>query len=94
MGTAGLSFALTGLRPNPSRGSRLGVEFTLALASPARLELLDVGGRRVAAREVGTLGAGSHVIDLAAGRRLAPGLYMVRLTQGVQVRTARAVILE
>lgn len=89
-----LGFALAGLRPNPAHGSRMSVEFVMALATPARLELLDVSGRLVAAREVGALGAGRHAIDFAAGRRLPPGLYLVRLTQGADVRTMRAVVLE
>ena len=89
-----LSFALAGPHPNPARGNRMRVEFVLAVATPARLELLDVSGRLVAAREVGTLGAGSHSIDLAAGRRLPPGLYLVRLTQGTETRTVRAVVLD
>jgi len=33
----------------------LSVAFSLPDASPARLELFDVGGRRIAAREVDTL---------------------------------------
>src|SRR2546430_6969498 len=32
------------------------------LALPARLELLDVSGRRVAVREVGSLGPGPHAV--------------------------------
>jgi hypothetical protein len=34
------------------------VQFVLPTTVPARLELFDIAGRRVAARDVGTLGPG------------------------------------
>jgi hypothetical protein len=55
---------------------------------------VDVTGRRVAEREVGVLGAGRHSVSLAAERRLAPGLYLVRLTQGVNMQVKRVVVLK
>ena len=93
-GEAPLAFALDPVRPNPSRGGTLAVCFTLASAAAASLELLDVAGRRIAAHEVGSLGAGRHALDLGEGLRLAPGLYLVRLTQGTNSRTAKVVLLE
>ena len=87
-------FALVGVRPNPSRGEGLSVAFTLPAAAPARLEVLDVSGRRVVAREVGSLGPGRHTLDLAEGRRLAPGLYLVRLTQGANARVRRVAVID
>ncbi|HTO92468.1 MAG TPA: T9SS type A sorting domain-containing protein, partial [Candidatus Sulfotelmatobacter sp.] len=93
-GAVSASFALAGLMPNPGRGDRLTVAFSLASAEPARLELYDVSGRRVSARDVGTLGAGYHVIGLAQGHRLAAGLYVMRLTQGARVATVRAAVVE
>ncbi len=93
-GTAPLAFALEGARPNPSRGGQLSVAFTLPTPASARLELLDVSGRRVAQREVGALGAGRHSVALAADRPLAPGLYLVRLTQGADVRVTRVAVLK
>ena len=81
--------AIAGFRPNPAAGEAR-VAFTLASKEPARLEVLDVSGRRVATREVS--GApGEHVAALG-GTRLAPGVYVVRLTQGGQTATARAVV--
>jgi hypothetical protein len=77
---------------SPARGGRLGVRFTLPVAERARLELLDVGGRRVAAREV--VGAGRHEVTLGAGQRVSAGVYFVRLTQGANVARARVVVLE
>jgi hypothetical protein len=89
-----LAFALSGPRPNPARGGRLSVEFVLTRPLPARIELLDVAGRVVAKREVGSLGVGRHTLDLASGRTLPAGLYLVRLTQGAESRSVRAVILD
>jgi hypothetical protein len=88
-----LVFALNPVRPNPGPGDRLGIEFVLPRAGPARLELLDASGRRLAVREVGGLGPGRHVVDVAEGHRLAPGLYVVRLSQAGAVRVRRAAVL-
>jgi hypothetical protein len=77
---------------NPTR-SEIRVAFSLPNASPARLECFDLAGRMIAAREVGTLGPGSHFVTLASGRRLPPGAYVLRLSQGSRSRTARAVVL-
>ena len=87
-------FALDPVRPNPTQSGALTVRFTLPRVAPARLELLDVGGRCVVAREVGAAGAGTRSVELAAGGRLAPGVYLVRLTQGANERVMRVVVLE
>ena len=69
------------------------MHFTLSSAEPARIEILDPAGRRWRSRDV-SLTPGAHAIDLAAGSRLPPGLYLVRLKQGGVVRVARAAVLE
>jgi hypothetical protein len=87
-----LALALSGLMPNPTlRG--LTVAFALPDALPARLTVLDVAGRTVAGLEVGSLGAGAHTVDLAGGRALPPGMYLIRLTQGARTLTARGVVI-
>ena len=88
-----LDFALLGGRPNPSSG-RLSAWFTLPAARPAMLELWDVSGRRIAAREVGSLGAGEHTVDLTPRQALPPGVYLLRLTQGERTSTMRAAVLK
>ena len=92
--TGPLELALEGARPNPSRGSRMLVQFVLPNDAPARLELFDLTGRRVADRAVGALGPGRHAVDLASGRRLPAGLYLIRLTQDARDRSLRSVHLD
>jgi hypothetical protein len=87
------AFALEPVHPNPARGGELTVRFTLASPAAASLGLFDVAGRRVAAREVGSLGAGPHALDLGEGRHLAPGLYLVCLRQGTDTRVTRVAVL-
>ena len=93
-GEIAVAFALDNVRPNPTNGRGLNVAFALPTGAAARLELLDVGGRRVLARDVGLLGAGRHTVNLSAGRRVAPGLYWVRLTQGANQRGTRVAVIE
>jgi hypothetical protein len=94
--TAGVQqvFALEGVRPNPAVGGDLTVFFSLPGSGAARLELLDVSGRRMAAREVGSLGPGPHSMNLASSATLAPGIYLVRLTQGEKTLVSRAAVLK
>lgn len=87
-----VAFALEGARPNPARGDRLVVAFALPTGGPAQLELVDVSGRRVLSREVGSLGAGRHTLDLAAGGQASPGVYWLRLVQGIHQQTIRVAV--
>jgi len=84
--------SLRGLRPNPS-GAQGSVDFSLPDDRPARLELFDVGGRRVMERQVGFLGPGIHALPLGTGARLPAGVYLLRLTHGNRALTARGVIV-
>jgi hypothetical protein len=86
------SFALRSASANPSAGA-LKVSFTLPDATPATLVLMDVTGREVTRMDVGSFGPGTHVADLAQGRRLAAGFYLVRLTQGARHTVLRASIV-
>jgi hypothetical protein len=84
--------ALAPPAPNPA-ASRLAIAFTLPSAGPALLEVLDIGGRRVAKREVGALGAGQHVLTFSEAAGWRPGIYLVRLAQGGQALTTRVSIV-
>ncbi len=86
------SLALEGFRPNPSAGSPI-VAFTLTSSAPATLEVLDVIGRRVLSREVGSLGPGRHLLRLEGDASLAPGVYVIRMRQGGQGRTTRGLLI-
>jgi hypothetical protein len=86
-------FALEGAIPNPSPNGRLNVQFVLPTDERASLELIDITGRHVATREIGSLGPGRHNLDLAERAHLPAGVYLVRFTQGDRVQTRRAVVL-
>ncbi len=83
--------ALAPPRPNPAQAATL-LGFSLPEAGEARLEIMDVSGRRVWARRE-TLAAGAQVwrwagLD-ATGSTAGPGLYLVRLTTPWGARTTR-----
>lgn len=86
------ALALAGARPNPARGA-VALAFTLPDAAPAQLALYDLAGRRLAARDVGTLGAGPHLVPLTDAP-LAPGLYWATLAHGAGALRARIVVVE
>jgi len=86
------AFALERVRPNPAPASRLVISFSLPVSAPARLEMFDVRGRRVAVQEVGGQ-AGRNSVRLSTVR-LAPGIYMLRLTQGSDARTQRVTVVD
>lgn len=80
--------------PNPSRGP---VTLSIAQreAGPVRIEVVDVGGRRVRAAELPSAGAGPRLWlwDGRDGRgaRVAPGAYRVRAT-GPSGGTSRSLV--
>jgi len=71
-------------RPNPSRG---GIAFTWRAGTRARLEILDVGGRRVRVADA----SGGFTWDGrdASGRVTRPGVYLARLADARGVRLLR-----
>jgi hypothetical protein len=75
------SFALSRVEPNPSVGE-LRVSFSLLDDTAASLEVYDLTGRRLESQELGSLGAGAHIVALGRGVRWPPGIYEVRLKQG------------
>ena len=86
------AFAIDRLSPNPSRRA-FTVDFTLPAAAPASVEMLDVQGRRLLHRDLGVLPAGRHSASLAPDARLAPGVYLVRVTWAGQSRVARVALI-
>jgi hypothetical protein len=88
---ASARLALHGMTPNPAPAGAAVIGFSLPDARPARLEVVDVAGRRVFAQEVGSLGGGEHAVRVNGAAPLPPGLYLIRLTQGIRTLTAKAV---
>jgi len=91
-GEGGWRLALAGAWPNPARGE-IRAHFTLAGRERATLELIDVAGRRVLRREVGSLGPGAHAVALGSSPGLQPGLYFLRLAQGGRVLGSRVAMV-
>ena len=83
--------AIASVAPNPAARD-LWVSFTLPRATPATLRLIDVAGREVRRRDVGTA-AGPQRLNLAEGSLLPAGIYEVKLTQGDRSVTARASVV-
>lgn len=90
-GATAPALGIRALLPNPATGPPE-VSFTLPSSAPAVLELVDIAGRRRCALAVGALGPGLHRATLGAGVALAPGLYVVRLTQSGTGITAKLVV--
>ena len=89
---ANMEFTLRVVTPNPTQQD-LRVSFGLPDAQPARIEVFNVSGRLVAAREVGGLGPGFHAVTLGEQATLSSGVYIVRLTQGGRSLATRAVLV-
>ncbi len=89
--------ALAPPSPNPFRpgAGALRVRFALPQAGPARIELFDVGGRRIATLLDGVSPAGERAVEWsgAGAAPAAPGLYLVRLTAAGSSLTRRVLVL-
>lgn len=79
-GGGALELALEAVRPNPASGTAT-VRVSLPTTGPATVVVADALGREVARLIDGSTVAGTHALALDT-RRLAPGVYVVRLTTG------------
>lgn len=90
------SFALFGAVPNPVARQSL-IAFEIPRAAFVRLEVYDAGGRVARKLVEGSFAAGRHssVWNGAGedGRRLAPGVYFMRLEAGGDRATNKVTIL-
>ena len=87
--------ALLGCWPNPA-SHELTVSFALpagAHATGGTLELVDLLGRRVAGHDLTGLGAGSHQVALLEHQTLPPGVYLVRLKCGADIRLSKVAVV-
>jgi hypothetical protein len=87
-----VALSLGGFRPNPAAGS-WEIVFSLPDAAPARLEIVDVRGRLIFAREVGGMGAGPHHVGLDGSERPAPGIYWLRLLRAGESRIRKGIVV-
>jgi hypothetical protein len=79
--TGAPQLALRRIVPNPT-ATGLQISYALGSSAPARLVLLDVTGREILRRDLGSPGAGDHQVSLEPGTVPAPGQYWLRLSQG------------
>lgn len=88
----GARLSLGPAAPHPARGA---VAFDVVAPAGARLEILDLQGRRVAVLFDGVADATRVAWDGrdGAGGRVAPGLYLARLTGDGATRSRRVVLL-
>jgi len=85
-------FGIRSLSPNPGAGPFV-VSLALPSRAPARVELLDVSGRRISEAEVRPA-AEETSIRIARPDGMRGGIYFVRLTQGDRVAVRRLAVLE
>lgn len=90
----GAAFHLKTSWPGATASGPLEVRFSLPAADPARLDLIDLQGRRIAGREVRAGASGQGRITLSETALLKPGVYFVRLQQGGVQKTARIAVLQ
>ena len=90
-------FALGPNYPNPFNPST-NIPYQLAASSAVRLEVFNLLGQRIATLVDGERPAGFHTATWhatdAAGRAVAAGVYIYRMTVGVESQTGRMVLLD
>jgi len=87
-----LQFGIHSIGPNPAVESAV-LSLSLARRGNASVDLIDVSGRRVFTRDLGTLEAGNHRVPLDGLGRLPAGLYMVRVKSGADAGSTRLMLV-
>jgi hypothetical protein len=90
---ARVDWAIVAVRPNPAREG-FAVAFSIPDDTDARIDVLDLHGRRVLGRNLTRIGRGSHVVAFPEARDLAAGVYWVRLGQGGRSLATRVVVIQ
>lgn len=83
-----MTLAIESPRPSPSKGA-VSLAITLSDARTAKLDVLDLAGRRVAGRDLTGLGPGRHVVEVQEIESLSSGLYVVQVSQAGETRRTR-----
>ena len=90
-------FALGPNYPNPFNPSTI-IPYQLAASAAVRLEVFNLLGQRLATLVDGERAAGFHTATWhatdAAGRAVGAGVYIYRMTVGVENQTGRMVLLD
>jgi hypothetical protein len=73
--------------------AKLEVSCDLPERGPARIDVYDVGGRRMNRRELTAAAPGRMTIEAGAGAKLPPGPYWVRISQGKYAPATRMVLV-
>lgn len=87
----GVECGLHPIASNPAHGP-FDVAFALPSSEPARLEILDVSGRRVESLDVTPRGGLQHA-RVGGAAHLAPGVYLVRLSQADRQWSRRVAVV-
>jgi Galactose oxidase, central domain len=87
------ALAIERVGPNPSR-SGVELSFNLPVAQTVSIEVLDLAGRRVAAKPAAEFSAGRHQVRVDETARLSPGLYFLKLTGQGATANARICIVK
>ena len=86
------AFGIRRIEPNPASGP-IALEFALPGGGVGRLEVLDVAGRVIEAQDLGAAGSRVQQARLGTTRRLAPGIYLVRLSQAGRSWSRRVAVV-
>ena len=83
--------------PNPIAHGEASIRYEVRPGTPVDLAVYDLSGRRVSTIATNAIGSGSNVVSWtgldAANRRLAPGVYMLRLVAGDHVESKRVTVV-
>ena len=92
----GPALAISRIHPNPLARATL-IDFVLPTRGAPIVQIFDLVGRRVADLSPGALAAGAHSVIWNgcddAGRRAAPGVYVVRIRMGARVVTRQVALV-
>jgi len=79
------------LLPNPSYGSNMKLQFTAEKAAPVTMQVVDITGKVQMVKNLGTLAAGAHLIDVERGT-LACGIYFITLRSDEGAAVVKAIL--